>query len=144
MNLSPQLDDGRPIHLTQDHPWGPDVIGVEMIMTREQAFELLERAKGKPPADWVSWTHLSQALHISGDSEAGLKAAYKAVGLHQSSLTLLNLAVTLECFGRFDEALYYATLANEKDKTNQFAGLLLAQGHLRQGHWAEAWKPFEH
>src|ERR1035437_9237283 len=144
MNLSPQLDDGRPIHLTHDHPWGPDFVGVEMIMTREQAFELLERAKDRTPADWVSWTHLSQALHISGDSETGLLAAYQAVTMHESSLTLLNLAVTLECFGRFDEALHFATLANQKDKGDQFGGLLLAQGHLRRGDWKDAWKPFEH
>src|ERR1035437_6193351 len=144
MNLSPQLDDGRPIHLTHDHPWGPDFVGVEMIMTREQAFELLERAKDRTPADWLSWTHLGQALHISGDSVAGLLAAYQAVTMHESSLTLLNLAVTLECFGRFNEALYYAALAYEKDKGDQFAGLLLAQGHLRRGDWKDAWKPFEH
>jgi hypothetical protein len=136
-----ELADGRPIHITRDSPTG---LGIGYIMTRAEAEELIERARGKTPADWLSWTHIGQALHIIGDSVGGLRCARKAMELYPCSYTLLNTAVILECFGEFDEALELAANAVVMDPTNQFVGLLWAQGHLRRGNWAGAWASFEH
>src|ERR1035437_3420690 len=136
-----QLADGRPVDFTHDTPFG---WGMEMIMSRDEAFELVERAKGKTPADWLSWKHLGTALHIAGNSEGGLRCARKAVEMHRCASTLVDLAVILETFGQFDEALALAKEGNELDPTNQFVGLLYAQGELRQGRWATAGGPFEH
>ncbi len=144
-----ELNDGRPIHITSGAmPWNDDPklvpdVGVGYIMTRADAFELVDRAKGKTPADWLSWMHLGTALHIAGDTEGGLCCARKAVELNRSAYTLLNLAVILETFGRFDEALKLSSEGNQLDPTNQFVGLLYAQGRLRQGDWQEAWPLFE-
>lgn len=132
----------RPVYFTKDTPW-KDIWGAERIMTRAEAFELVERAKDKTPADWLSWTHLGTALHIVGDSQKGLACALNAVRLHKSATTLLNLSVILETFGRYDEGLRAAKMANEMDPKNQFAGLLYAQAELRQGRWATAWPLFE-
>jgi hypothetical protein len=133
--------DGRPIYLTKDTVFG---WGAERIMSRSEAFELIERARGKTPADWLSWKHIGTALHIAGDSANGLRCLRKAVEMHRSATTLLDLAVLLETFGQFDEALALAKEGNELDPKNQFVGLLYAQARLRQGQWAEAWQPFEH
>lgn len=138
------VGEDRPTHVAKlPMPWGAEQ-GLGHIMTRAEAFELVERARGKTPADWLSWTHIGQALHIVGDSVGGLRCARKAVEIYQCSYTLLNLAVILECFGEFKEALDLASQAVIMDPTNQFAGLLWAQGHLRRGEWKEAWAPFEH
>ncbi len=132
----------RPVHPTNDAmPWGQGAL--EHIMTREEAFEVVARAKGKTPADWLSWMHLGSALHIAGASEAGLKAAQKACELHRTASTLMNVAVILESFGRFAEALKLSAEAILRDPTDQFAGLLWAQGHLRFGNWRTAWPAFE-
>lgn len=136
-----ELDDGRPVHLTSDTPFGA---GLEAIMSRAEAFELVKRAEGKTPADWLSWKHLGTALHITGDSDGGLLCAKRAVELHRNATTLLDLAVILETFGRFEEALELSKEGNQLDPTNQFVGLLYAQGLLRQGRWTEAWPLFEH
>lgn len=132
----------RPLYMTKDTPWN-NVWGAERIMTRAEAFELVERAKDKTPGDWLSWKHLGTALHITGDSERGLQCAMNAVRLHRSATTLLDLSVILETFGRYNEGLRAARMANEMDPKNQFAGLLFAQAELRQGRWASAWPLFE-
>jgi Flp pilus assembly protein TadD len=106
------IGEDRPAHVT---PWG-----IEHIMTRAEAFELVERAKGKTPADWLSWMHLDTALHIVGDSTGGLEAARKAMELNPCSSTLMNVAVILECFGRFDEAIVLAARAALMDPTNGY------------------------
>lgn len=134
------MPDGRPVHLTEDTPFG---LGLEAIMTKAEAVDIINRAAGKTPADWLSYMHLGTALHICGDSKAGLKFARKAVEMHRCATTLLDLAVILETFGQFDEALVLSIEANKLDPTNQFAGLLFAQGQLRQGRWSEAWEDFE-
>lgn len=117
--------------------------GVEIIMSKAEAVEILEYARGKTPADWISWMHLGTARHICGDTMGGLKAAQKALAMYRCGTTLLNVAVILETLGRFDEALELSTEAQELEPENQFAGLLWAQGLLRQGRWAEGWEPFE-
>lgn len=132
----------RPVYLTSDTPI-PNTWGAERIMTRAEAMDLIVAARGRTPADWLSWTHLGTALHITGDSQAGLEYTLNAVRLHKSALTLLNLAVILETFGRYDEALRASRMANELDPKDMFAGLLFAQGELRQGRWDSAWPLFE-
>jgi hypothetical protein len=137
------LSADRPVHVSYNQmPWGQGAL--EHIMTREEAFDIVKRAEGRTPADWLSWMHLGSALHIAGDSEGGLEAARKAMEMNPSAMTLMNVAVILECFGRFDEALELSTNAVIMDPTDQFAGLLHAQGCLRKGYWAESWTPFEH
>lgn len=137
------LADGTPAHIAAGpYPWqGP---GIEHVMTRLEAFELVARAKGKTPADWLSWMHLGTALHIAGESERGLECARKALSMERNASTLLNVAVTLEYFGRFSEALKLAYEAVLNDPTNQFSGLLWAQALLRQGRWEDGWPPFEY
>lgn len=142
MNNRVQLADGKPARITDAGPW-KDRLGLEFIVTREQAFELLDRARGKTPADWLSWTHLGVCLQIAGETEKGLAAARRALAMHCNSLTLLNVAVILESLGRFDEAFELSSKAIKLDPEDQFAGLLWAQGLLRQGRWKEGWKPFE-
>jgi len=117
--------------------------GIEAIITREQAEELVKRAEGKIPADWISWMNLGTSLHVLGRSEEGLKACREALRLEVNAATLGNYAVILEGFGRFEEAFPLARLAHHIDPMNPFAGLLYAQGLLRQGRWEEAWLPFE-
>jgi len=135
------LDGERPGHITTDTPWNS--AGIESIMTRDQAFEFVKQARGKTPADWLSWMHLGTAMHVVGETLAGLTASMKALELHRCASTLMNVAVILETLGRFDEALALSKEANALDPTNQFAGLLYAQGLLRQGRWDEGWTPFE-
>lgn len=132
----------RPTYLTPDTPV-PGMWGAERIMTRKEAMDLILMARGRTPADWLSWKHLGTALHITGDSEGGLQCALNSVRMHKSATTLLDLSVILETFGRYDEALRASKMANELDPKNMFAGLLYAQGELRQGRWASAWPLFE-
>lgn len=136
---------GKPFKLTRSVPkiWG-NRRGIETIMTREEAHELIERARGKTPADWLSWMHAGQALHICGSPTEGLRCAKVAMEMNPCSETMLNVAVILECMGEFGDALDLATRAIMRDPNDQFAGLLWAQGHLRLGHWEEAWQAFEH
>ncbi len=136
------LNGERPGHITVVTPWC-DSLGLETIMTRDEAIELVARASGRTPADWLSWTHLGTALHIVGNSKGGLAAAERALEIERNALTLLNVAVILEGFGRFSEAFLLAEEAIQRDPTHQFAGLLWAQGLLRQGRWEEGWRPFE-
>lgn len=140
------LADNRPAHLALDTPWGKP--GIEAIITRAEAEELIAVADaainmGRVPADWLSATHLGTCLHIVGRSLDGMYWAQRAVEMKRCAVTLLNLAVIVETFGHFDEALKLAKEANEDDETNQFAGLQYAQGLLREGRWEQAWPLFE-
>lgn len=134
----------RPYHLT---PLGNGQFAIEQVMTREEAekiyFDLLAH-KFDGSTNWVEIMNLATAMHIIGQSDEALKAAIWAVNLSRNTTTLLNLAVILEAYGRFRESLGYITEAVKMDPTNQFAGLLWAQGLLRSGNWENAWRPFCH
>lgn len=130
--MAPRSVDDRPIHLT---PWG-----VERVMTRKEAFATAAHAPDE--SDWLSLMNYGTALYVLGDSDRSRAIAARAAKLFPNSSTLLNLAVILEGYGEFDKSLALAEEAVRRDTTNQFAGLLWAQGLLRQGRWTEGWEPF--
>ena len=130
--MSPRTADDRPVHVT---PWGH-----EKVMTRAEALAIASRYTS--PNDWLGLMNLGTALYVLGESERGRATAARAAQLNPNSSTLLNLAVILEGYGEFDKSLALAEQAVKFDPTNQFAGLLWAQGLLRQGRWDEGWTPF--
>lgn len=126
-------EDGRPVHITK--------FGIERVMTRAEALARVQQPVDEN--DWMSLMNYGTALHVVGDSKKALAVTARAAQLNKNASTLLNLAVVLEAYGRFDESLDLAREAIRRDPTNQFAGLLWAQGMLRQGRWKEAWPAFE-
>ena len=129
--MSPRSTDDRPIHMTP--------FGVERVMTRAEALAI--NAKTPDPNNWLDLMNYGTALYVLGFSREARAFAAQAAKLQPNSSTLLNLAVIFEGFGEFDKSLMLAEQAVRFDSTNQFAGLLWAQGLLRQGRWKEGWGP---
>jgi hypothetical protein len=128
-----------PVRLTGDTPDGSLVL--EEPMSAQAAAKII--TENCEPVTWLDWKHRGSALFITGSYEAGLKAARKAVGLHRSPATLLDLAVILEGFGRFEEALELEREAREMEPANCFVGCIYANSLLRQGRFDEAWPIWE-
>jgi tetratricopeptide (TPR) repeat protein len=128
-----------PIRLTGDTPDGSVVL--EEPISAEAAAKIM--AENREPVTWLDWKHRGSALYLTGSFQAGLEACRKAVELHRSPGTLLDLAVILEGFGRFDEALVLEREAREMDPANCFTGAIYANSLLRQGRFEEAWPIWE-
>jgi hypothetical protein len=130
---------GWPVRLTGDTPDGRVVL--EEPMSAEAAAKII--AENREPVTWLDWKHRGSALYLTGSFREGLEAARKAVELHRSPATLLDLAVILEGFGRFDEALDLEREARQMEPANCFVGCIYANSLLRQGRYGEAWPIWE-
>ena len=116
-----------------------DLQGVEVLMPRDMAEQIVEVAAGKTPADWVTWTQYGAALFIVGRPEEGIAACRRAIEVNRCSTTFFQLACILEGIGRFDEALAIMEEAAVLDGNSKFLGVMHSQALLRQGRWREGW-----
>jgi tetratricopeptide (TPR) repeat protein len=89
--------------------------------------------------DWLDVSNYASAHYVLGDTIRARVYAERALELNRNAHTLLNLGVTLETTGRFEEALLLAQEANALDPTDPFVGGLVADGLIRASRWQEGW-----
>ena len=110
--------------------------GTQTVMTRADARRLISQV---PMDGWLEQTNYAAAHYVCGSLDTALHYAEKAVRTARNSSTLLNLAVILEAYGRFEAALALGLEALPADRENILLGGLVADGLLRLDRWAEGW-----
>jgi len=110
--------------------------GTQTVMTRAEARRVIAAVFSDDPLDL---TNYAAAHYICGSLDTALHYAEKAVRTARNSSTLLNLAVILEAYGRFEAALALGLEALPTDRENILLGGLVADGLLRLGRWDEGW-----
>lgn len=119
------------------HVTSQGVLQQLMLVPEARAFLLSPEAKS--PRDWQEWTNLSAALFLVERYDEALDAGHIAVRHRRTTTTLLNLAIILETFGRFDESDPIAREASLMDPTDELAGGLYADSLIRRAQWHEGW-----
>ncbi len=114
----------------------------QKMMNVRDAREALARMNGHVPEDWLELSNLASAYYVLGDVERARELSDRVLSKARNVSTLLNAAVILETYGKFDEALELSAEANTLDPNDPYAGNLYSSGLLRQGRWLEAWPPY--
>jgi hypothetical protein len=113
----------------------------EKLMNVSDAHEALAREQ-KTTDDWLEQLNIASAHYLLGDVERALELATAALEQDRNQATLLNVAVILETYGRFEEAIDLILEAYRLDPTDGYAGTMCANSLLRLGRWEEAWPLF--
>src|SRR5205814_5391668 len=87
------------------YPVQKTAFGEERMMQLSEAASVLDDAASAPPSDWLDVANVSSATYLLGDPRRALEIARAALSQSRNPSTLLNVAVILETFGRFTEAM---------------------------------------
>jgi len=129
--LHPLADAARRYRKTPD--------GLEAEMTPKEA---LACAHGPQPAReslWWEVNNYASAMYLTHRTFEAFQYVTCALAMKRAVPTLVNMAVILEAFGKFERALDYTQEAARIDPSDDRATALLAEALLRMGRFAEGW-----
>lgn len=127
----------------QSHPYATQW-GTQTAMRQDQAVAALDYLKTHEPSDWADFLNLASAFYLTHQDDLALEYSLRAVALHRSTPTLLNLAICLELRGEFSAAFPLAEEAHLRDPHDSIAGGLYADALIRNGDWAKGWPLHTH
>lgn len=118
--------------------------GVQKMMSSLDATRIIEEFALAPSDDWLDLSNFASALYVSQRDLEALVVAQRVATLERNSSTLLNLAIILETFSRFDEAFVIIEEAYRMDPNNELVGSTYSDALIRFGRWEDGWPLHEH
>lgn len=118
--------------------WRSTPDGEEAEMSKEEA---AQNASSSPTHQSLWWEvrNYSSAMYMTDRIPEALKFAERALAMKRTISTLHNMAIILDVYGRYDEALDYALEAARMDPLDDRATSCASEFLLRAGHFAEGW-----